>query len=73
MDPYNSNNSNGGPGFPSQSLLFNDSNYKTYKRGQQDALNTLFYLIISTEYERVFSSAKKLITPKRNQLEEDII
>jgi hypothetical protein len=73
MDPYNSDNSDGGPGFPSQSLPFNDSNYKTDKRGQQYALDTLFCPAISTECERVFSSAKKLITPKRNQLEEDII
>jgi len=28
---------------------------------------------MSTECERVFSSAKKLITPERNQLAEDII
>jgi hypothetical protein len=28
---------------------------------------------MSTECERVFSSAKKLITPERDQLEEDII
>jgi hypothetical protein len=28
---------------------------------------------MSTECERVFRSAKKLITPKRSQLEEDII
>jgi hypothetical protein len=28
---------------------------------------------MSTECERVFSSAKKLITPERNQLGEDII
>jgi hypothetical protein len=28
---------------------------------------------MSTEYERVFSSAKKLLTPERNRLTEDII
>jgi hypothetical protein len=28
---------------------------------------------ISTECEQVFSSAKKLIIPERNQLKEDII
>jgi hypothetical protein len=39
----------------------------------QYALDTLSCPAISTEYERVFSSAKKLITPERNQLEEDII
>jgi hypothetical protein len=36
-------------------------------------LNTLSRLEILTERERVFSSTKKLITPERNQLEEDII
>ena len=40
IDPYDSNNNNGGPEFPSQSIIpknlpFNDPNYKTYKRGQQ--------------------------------------
>jgi hypothetical protein len=35
MDPYDSDSSDGGPEFPSQSLSFNDSDYKTYKRGQQ--------------------------------------
>jgi hAT family C-terminal dimerisation region len=73
MDPYNSDSSNGGPGFPSQSLPFNDPNYETYKRGQQYALDTVSCPAMSTECERVFSSAKKLITPERNQLEEDII
>jgi hypothetical protein len=73
MDPYNSDSSNGGPGFPSQSLPFNDPNYETYKRGQQYALNTLSCPVISTEYERVFSNAKKLTTPERNQIKEDII
>jgi hypothetical protein len=73
IDPYNSDSSNEGPGFPSQSLPFNDSNYETYKRGQQYALNTLSCPVILTEYERVFSSIKKLIIPERNQLEEDII
>jgi hypothetical protein len=29
--------------------------------------------LIDTECERVFSSAKKLITPERNTLAEDII
>jgi hAT family C-terminal dimerisation region len=77
MDPYDSDSSDGGPEFPSQSLPFNDPNYETYKRGQQfmivDHTATLPCPAMSTECERVFSSAKKLITPERNQLEEDII
>jgi hypothetical protein len=36
-------------------------------------LDTLSCPEMSTECERVFSSTKKLITPERNQLEEDII
>jgi hypothetical protein len=39
----------------------------------QYALNTLSCPVILTEYERVFSSTKKLITPERNHLIEDII
>jgi hypothetical protein len=39
----------------------------------QYALDTLSYPAMSTECERVFSSTKKLITPERNQLENDII
>ena len=39
----------------------------------QYALDTLSCPAMSTEYERVFSSAKKPITPERNQLGEDII
>jgi hypothetical protein len=39
----------------------------------QYALDTLSRLTILTECERVFSSAKKLITPERNHLVEDII
>src|SRR6266480_5725769 len=39
MDPYDSDSSDGGPEFPSQSTIleppFNDPNYETYKRGQQ--------------------------------------
>jgi hypothetical protein len=77
MDSYDSDSSDGGPEFPSQSIIpgtpFNDPNYETYKRGQQYALDTLSCPAMSTECERVFSSAKKLITPERNQLEEDII
>jgi serine/threonine protein kinase len=39
----------------------------------QYALDTLSCPAMSTECERVFSSAKKPITPERNQLGEDII
>jgi hypothetical protein len=39
----------------------------------QYALDTLSYPVISTECERVFSNVKKLITPERNHLGEDII
>src|SRR5436305_14192173 len=39
----------------------------------QYALDPLSYLVMSTECERAFNSIKKLITPERNQLEEDII
>ena len=80
MDPYDSDSSDGGPEFPSQSLPFNDPNYETYKHGRRDfptlfryALDTLSCSGMSTECERVFSNAKKLITPERNQLREDII
>jgi hypothetical protein len=67
MDPYDSDRSNGGSEFPSQSTipeppLFNDPNYETYKCPE-----------ISTECKRVFSSAKKLISPERNHLGEEII
>jgi hypothetical protein len=39
MDPYDSDSTDGGPEFPSQSTIpetspFNDPNYVTYKRGQ---------------------------------------
>src|SRR3954451_4045215 len=37
------------------------------------ALDTISCPIMSTECELPFSSAKKLITPERNQLAEDII
>jgi hypothetical protein len=37
------------------------------------ALNTLSCLAMSTECERAFSSAKKLLTPERNVLSMDII
>jgi hypothetical protein len=40
IDPYDSNSSDGGSKFPSQSTVpepppFNDPNYETYKYGQQ--------------------------------------
>jgi hypothetical protein len=37
------------------------------------ALDILSIPAMSTEYERVFSSAKKLINPMRYSLQEDII
>jgi hypothetical protein len=40
---------------------------------QAYALDTLFYPTMSTECERVFSSAKKLLAPERNTLSEGII
>ncbi len=39
----------------------------------QFALDTLSCPAMSAECERVFSNAKRLITPERNQLAEDII
>jgi hypothetical protein len=45
----------------------------TYPTLYQYALDTLSCPAMSTECERVFSSAKKLLTPERNQLSEDII
>ena len=38
----------------------------------QYALDTLSCPVMPTECERVFSSAKKLITPERNRLGENI-
>jgi len=37
------------------------------------ALDTLSTPTLSAEYERVFSNAKKLITPERNALADDTI
>src|SRR4030095_5704117 len=45
----------------------------TYPTLYKYALDTLSCPAMSTECERVFSSAKKLLTPERNQLTEDII
>ena len=39
----------------------------------QFAFDILFCSAMSVECERVFSSAKKLITPERNHLGEDIV
>ena len=39
----------------------------------QFAFDTLSCPVMSVEYKRVFSSAKKLITPERNHLGEDIV
>jgi hypothetical protein len=66
MDPYDSDSSDGGPEFPSQSTIPESLPF-------QYALDTLSCPAMSTECERVFSSAKKLITLERNQLGEDII
>jgi hypothetical protein len=46
---------------------------KTYPSIYQWALDTLSCPITSYECERVFSSAKKLITPERVNLGHDII
>ena len=40
---------------------------------QQWALDTLACPATSCEYERVFSSAKRLINPDRNALSDDVI
>ena len=45
----------------------------TYPTLYQYALDILSCPAVSTEYERVFSSTKKLLTPERNQPTEDII
>ena len=45
----------------------------TYPTLYQYAINTLSCPAMSTECERVFSSTKKLLTPQRNLLAEDII
>jgi len=46
---------------------------KEYPTLYQDALDTLSIPAMATECERVFSSAKKLLTPDRNALKDDII
>ena len=45
----------------------------TYTTLYQYFLDILSCSVMSTECERVFSSAKKLLTPERNPLTEDII
>jgi hypothetical protein len=37
------------------------------------ALDTLSVPTISTQYERVFSSTKKLVSPHRDSIKEDLI
>ena len=54
MDPYDSDSSDGGPEFPSQSLPFNDPNYETYKRGQQ------FMIVDHTANQRNGSEVSKI-------------
>jgi hypothetical protein len=59
MDPYNSDSSDGGSEFPSQSTIsepspFNDPNYETYKHGQQ------FMIIDHTANQRNGSEASKI-------------
>jgi hypothetical protein len=59
MDPYDSDSSDGGPGFPSQSTIpeplpFNDPNYETYKHGQQ------FMIVDYTANRRNSSEVSKI-------------
>ena len=59
MDPYDSDSSDGGPEFPSQSTIpetppFNDPNYETYKHGQQ------FVIVDHTANQRNGSEASKI-------------
>ena len=59
MDPYDSDSSDGGPEFPSQSTIpepppFNDPNYETYKHGQQ------FLIVDHTANQRNGSEISKL-------------
>jgi len=49
------------------------NNHGTFPTLYQDALDMLAIPAMSAECERVFSSAKKMITAERNQLAEDII
>jgi len=56
MDPYDSDSSDGGPEFPSQSEPppFNDPNYETYKHGQQ------FLIVDHTANQRNGSDISKI-------------
>jgi hypothetical protein len=59
MDPYDSDSSDGGSEFPSQSTIpepppFNDPNYETYKHGQQ------FLIIDHTANQRNCSEISKI-------------
>ena len=49
------------------------SKVSTFPTLYRYALDTLSCPAMSTECERLFSSAKKLLTPERNALSEDII
>ncbi len=49
------------------------AHHQKYPRLSQIALDLFSILIMSAECERVFSSAKTLITDRRNSLKEDII
>jgi hypothetical protein len=44
-----------------------------YPQLRQLAFDTLSIPAMSAEIERVFSSAKKLLTPERNQMDDDTI
>ena len=44
-----------------------------WKALRQQALDLLSILAMSTEVERVFSSAKRLVTPNRNRLNDETI
>jgi hypothetical protein len=52
--------------------MWNDAAEK-YPTLHRYALDTLAIPATSTECERIFSSAKKLVTPERNRLSDDII
>jgi hAT family C-terminal dimerisation region len=54
-------------------LRWHFKNQDSYPTLHQLALDTLIIPAISTECERVFNSAKKLLTPMRSCLKEDII
>jgi hypothetical protein len=49
------------------------NNQGTFPTLYQDALDKLAVPAMSAECERVFSSAKKVVTAERNRLSEDIV